>query len=61
MDASKTPHTVSSVPRGRRRLIEAEQSALAWPIHVILEFLLEYRWVGEVCPFWNIPWNIDSI
>ena len=30
----------------------------AWGSQVILEFLLEYRWSGEVCPFWNIPWNI---
>ena len=27
----------------------------------MLEILLEYRQAGEVCPFWNMLWNIEGV
>ena len=32
---------------------------IVWPNHIILEFLLEYRWTGEISLFWNILRNIS--
>ena len=46
--------------RGERGCASEPVAREGWPEHVILEFLLEYRWSGDVSQFWNILWNIEG-